>query len=172
MEKQINQEVIYEGKVLNVYKDQVEIDGQHLEYREIINHNGGVCVAIEDEDHTYFLVKQFRYAFNDYLIEFPAGKLEKNENHYDAMIREAKEEIGCEVKDIIYENYFIPTCGYSNEKIYLYSAKVKSKGEQALEVGEDITVLKFTLEEIMDKIKSGEIVDGKTIILAYKLYNK
>lgn len=172
MEKQLKREVIYEGKILNVYKDEVEVDEKHIQYREIVSHNGGVCVAVEDEDQTYFLIKQYRYAFNDYLIEFPAGKLEKEENHLEAMIRELQEEIGCTIKEVEYQNYFIPTCGYSNEKIYLYSGKVDLKGESALEIGEDITIIKLTLEEIIEKIQTGEIIDGKTIILAYKLYYK
>ena len=69
MEKLKNRQEIYSGKVIHVVKDQVELDDGTLSYREVVKHNGGVCIALKDGDY-YYLVRQFRYALNDELLEF------------------------------------------------------------------------------------------------------
>lgn len=169
MEKKLHREHIYDGKVVKLVKDQVELDNGTKEYREIVHHRGGVCIALKNEEKRYYMVKQYRYAFNDYLWEFPAGKLEENEDIVEAIKREALEEVGATVKKLKYHHYFIPTCGYSTEKIHLFSGEVESITQQHLENGEDLSLHLFSIDEIMEKIVSNEIIDGKTIILAYQI---
>lgn len=171
MEKCKESCLLYNGKVLKLFKDCVVLDSGIEEYREVIHHNGGVCIAIKNNDK-YYLIKQYRYACGDYLFEFPAGKLEIGEDITNAIIREAIEETGCTVKNLEYLSYFYPTCGYSNEKIHLFTADVEKISPQQLEAGEDIELYLFSLDEIKAMIDSGEIVDGKTILLAYKLLNR
>lgn len=172
MEQKINSELLYDGKVVKLYKDQVQLDEGHIQYREIVRHNGGVCIALKNDNHQYFLVRQYRYALNDYIYEFPAGKLEINENIEDAIRRESVEEVGYTIKNLKYHHYFIPTCGYCDEKIHLFSGETLSFVGQQLEVGEDLNLQLFTLDEIIDMIQNNQIIDAKTMILAYKLKNK
>ena len=75
MEKQIERETVYDGKIIRVYKDEVELDDGSRAMREIVQHNGGVCIALKHGD-VYYMVRQYRYALGREMLEFPAGKIE------------------------------------------------------------------------------------------------
>lgn len=169
MEKKISREEIFNGHIIKVVKDQVELDDKSLSYREVVLHNGGVCIALEDDEDKFLMVKQYRYAMQSEMYEFCAGKLELNEKPLDAILREAKEETGYEVKDVISYGFIAPTCGYCSEKIYLYSAKVKTFKGQNLDAEENISLHRFTLTEINQMIDEGLIFDAKTICLVHHL---
>ena len=131
MEKQISRKEIYDGKVIHVVCDDIVTDDNIEAKREVVLHNGGACIALKDEsDGKYFLVKQYRYCHEKEMLEFCAGKIEKGENPDETIIREAEEELGYEVKDVVKLGYMIPTCGYSSEKIYLYFGKAARKVKQ------------------------------------------
>ena len=169
MEKRIKREEIYKGKIINVVKDDVILDNGKTSIREVVLHNGGACIALKDKDDKYFLVKQYRYVFNEELYEFCAGKIEVDENPDETILREVEEELGYTAKNIKSFGYIIPTCGYCSEKIYLYYGEVDTKVNQHFDEGEYMEVEKYSFEEIKEMIKEGKIVDGKTIALAYKL---
>lgn len=168
MEKKINSQEVYKGKIIRVVKDEVELDDGSRSFREVVYHNGGVCIGLK-HDNKYFMVKQYRYAIGKEMFEFPAGKIELNEEPDKAIEREAIEETGYSVKNIIKFPYIIPTCGYDNEKIYLYYGETDQKLGQHLDVDERIDLYKFTYKEIEEMIKKGEIDDSKTIALMYQL---
>ena len=164
MEKQISRKEIYDGKVIHVVCDDIVTDDNIEAKREVVLHNGGACIALKDEsDGKYFLVKQYRYCHEKEMLEFCAGKIEKGENPDETIIREAEEELGYEVKDVVKLGYMIPTCGYSSEKIYLYFGKAARKVKQHFDEDEFINVCTLTMEEAMEKIRSGEICDAKSI---------
>ena len=169
MEKRIKREEIYKGKIINVVKDDVILDNGKTSIREVVLHNGGACIALKDIDGKYFLVKQYRYVFNEELYEFCAGKIEEDENPNETILREVEEELGYTAKNLKSFGYIIPTCGYCSEKIYLYYGEVDTKVNQHFDEGEYMEVEKYSFEEIKEMIKEGKIVDGKTIALAYKL---
>ena len=79
MERQVNREEIYQGKVIHVVKDEVELDDGSRAYREVVIHNGGVCIALKDGDK-FYMVRQYRYSLGKEMLEFPAGKIEKGED--------------------------------------------------------------------------------------------
>lgn len=168
MEKQISRQEIYSGKVIHVVKDEVELDDGTRANREVVLHNGGVCVAI-NHDGYYYMVRQYRYAEGKEMLEFPAGKIEKGENPDEAIKREAIEETGYSIKDIRKLDHIIPTCGYCSEKIYLYYAKADKNEGQHFDVDERIDLVKYTFSEIKEMIKSGYIDDAKTIGLMYRI---
>ena len=91
MEKKVRREDIYSGRVIEVYKDEVELDDHTRSYREIVSHHGGACIALKSKHNTYYMVKQYRYALGDEMLEFCAGKLEKGEDPKDAILRESEE---------------------------------------------------------------------------------
>lgn len=168
MEKKTNREEIYEGKVIHVVKDSVELDDGSRALREVVLHNGGVCIGL-NRDGRYAMVRQYRYAQGKMMYEFPAGKIEKGEDPDEAILRESVEETGYEAIDVIKLGQMIPTCGYSSEIIYLYHGRAGKECGQHLDVDERIDVSWHTLDEIRDMVKKGLIDDGKTMALLYRM---
>ena len=168
METKLNRQEIFKGKVIHVVKDEVSLDNGKTSYREVALHNGGVCIALKNDDY-YYLVKQYRYALGKYMLEFPAGKIEVNEEPDKAILREAIEETGYSVKNIKKLGSIVPTCGYSSEIIYLYYGEVDEHIGQHFDEDESIVLEKYTLTKIKEMIKNGQIDDGKTIALVCKL---
>ena len=169
IEKRTSRKDIYKGKVVHLVCDDVMLENGNEAKREVVMHPGGVAIALKDENNNYFLVKQYRYALEKYMLEMCAGKLEANEKPDDAIIRECQEELGYEVNDLVSLGQIVPTCGYCNEIIYLYHGKQGKYVGQHFDVDENINVVKLSLDEIKDKIMSGEIDDSKTIALVYKI---
>ena len=99
MEKKVKSEIIYDGKIIKVYKDQVECPNKRLATREIVRHHGGVGILAVVDD-CILLVKQFRYAYNKDTLEIPAGKLELGEEAGPAGKRELEEETGYSCKSM------------------------------------------------------------------------
>ena len=99
MEKQISREEIYNGKVIHVVRDEVELDDGNRAYREVVLHNGGVCIALRNGDY-FYMVRQYRYSLGKEMLEFPAGKIEKGEDPDEAIVREVQEETGYTVKNL------------------------------------------------------------------------
>lgn len=168
MEKCLNSVEIYQGKVIKVVKDEVVLDNGQKAYREIVHHHGGACIALKDGKQ-FYLTRQYRYAFSDYLLEFPAGKIEQGESPRETIIREVQEETGFEAVNLQELGYMIPTCGYSDERIYLYYGTVGKYVGQHLDKDERINLEKYTYEEIEQMIKDGLISDGKTIALMHRI---
>ncbi len=162
-EKKIDGEVIYDGKVLKLIKDKVLCPGDVVSYREIILHHGGAAILAINEDKKIFLVKQFRYAYNELLYEIPAGKLEKDEDPYDAAMRELEEETGNRADNLEYLGVIYPSCGYTSEKIHLYLATKFVKTHTNFDKDENIETYLFSLDEVKKMILNGEIKDAKTI---------
>ena len=172
MEKNVKSEIIYDGKFIKVYKDQVECPNKRLATREIVRHHGGVGILAVVDD-CILLVKQFRYAYNKDTLEIPAGKLELGEEAGPAGKRELEEETGYSCKSMELINEIYPTTGYCDEVIHLYEAKGLFKVENPLEGDEDefIDVISMPIDEAYKKIMNNEIHDSKTIIAIMKAYN-
>ncbi len=167
-EKTISSEVVFDGKVIHVRKDKVLCPNGKESFREIVDHHGGVGVLAFHEGKIV-LVKQFRYAYKEELYEMPAGKLEKGEDPSEGGRRELEEEVGYVADKYEYLGKMYPSCGYTNEIIYLYKAENLRKTHTHLDEDEFVEVYWFTLEEIKKMVKSGQIVDAKTICALYLL---
>ena len=114
------------------------------------------------------MVKQYRYAYQEEVLELPAGKLEKGEDPYNAGIRELEEEVGLRAESLTSLGSMYPSCGYTNEIIYLYKANNVKEVKRHLDVDENIDIYYFTLDEIVKMINDGTIKDSKTICLMFK----
>ena len=170
-EKTISSEVVFDGKVIHVRKDKVLCPNGKESFREIVDHHGGVGV-LAFLDGKIPLVRQFRYASKETLYEMPAGKLEKGEDPSEGGKRELEEEVGYQAGTFEYLGRMYPTCGYTNEIIYLYKAENLRKTHTNLDEDEFVEVNWFTLDEIKKMVMEGKIVDAKTICALYLLENK
>nr|WP_300004459.1 NUDIX hydrolase [Tissierella sp.] len=174
-EKTMKSEKVYEGKILNLKVDTVEMPDKKYSKREIIEHPGGVAIiAITDED-SLVLVKQYRKPVEDFLLEIPAGKLELNEEPRETAIRELKEETGLESDKLNYISEFYTSPGYTDEKIHLFLAEDLRKVEYTPEPGEFLEIVEISIEELIKMVRRGEIIDSKTIIgilIAQKLVDE
>ena len=92
-EKQLESKVVFEGKIIHVRHDKVELEDGRTSMREVVVHPGAVVSLAVHEGKTW-LVRQYRYCIGRELLEAPAGKLEVGEDHRAAAIRELKEETG------------------------------------------------------------------------------
>jgi ADP-ribose pyrophosphatase len=174
-EKTMKSDKVYEGKIVNLRIDTVELPDKKYSKREIVEHPGAVGLIPITEDNCVILVKQFRKPVEKFLIEIPAGKLELNEEPRETAIRELKEETGFEAGKIEYLLEFYTSPGFSNEKIHLFLATDLIEGEATPDSGEFVEKVKISIEDLLKMVDRGEIVDSKTIIginLADKYINK
>ena len=161
-EKTVNSRLIFDGKVVKLYVDDAELADGTPAYRELIKHPGGVCVVPLDNEGNIYMVKQFRYPFKTALYEIPAGKLESGEDHRECGIRELKEETGATASSFEYLGCIYPTVAYDNEIIHMYLARGLSFGDQKLDDGEFLDVIKLPFEKAFDMAMNGEIPDAKS----------
>lgn len=159
----VNSEKIYDGRVINLRVDTVELPNRKYAKREIVEHKGAVAVLAMIENEIV-LIKQYRKAAEDFLIEIPAGKIEHGEDPIDCASRELLEETGFIPKKLDQLCEFYTTPGFSNEKIFLFLATELSLSEQDPDEDEFIVVEKVNIKEAYDMISRKEIVDAKTII--------
>lgn len=168
-EKTLTSEPIFDGRVIRVTLDSVELENGKTSTREVVHHHGGAGIAALTENGEIYLVRQYRYALGRELIEIPAGKLEKDEDPFLAAQRELGEETGLVADTYLNLGDFIPTCGYCSEIIYLYAAKHLHMAEQHLDEDEFVSVFTLPLGDAVEKVLSGEIQDGKTVAAILKL---
>ena len=166
-EKTINSKKIFDGKVVKLFVDEVLTPNNNVATREIVKHLGGVCI-LGIIDNKVIMEKQYRYAYDEILYELPAGKLEQGERPLEAAKREFEEETGYKIKNIIEYGKMYPTCGYSNEIIYLFLAEGLSKSKRNLDEDEIIDLEFIEIEKVVKMIKDGIIKDAKTICLISK----
>ncbi len=165
-EKKLSSELIYDGKVIKVSKDQVLCPNGNESMREIVHHRGGVGILFKLGDKFVF-EKQYRYAFNEEIIEIPAGKLEEGEIPLPAAERELLEETGYRPLEMVFLGDMYPTVGYSNEVIHLYYCEKAIKEERHLDNDECIDLFMLSMEEIDELIASNKIKDSKSIAAVY-----
>ena len=169
-EKTINSKRIYEGKIIKVRIDTVELPDKKYSKREVVEHPGAVAILPITEDGHVILVNQFRKPIESILLEIPAGKLDNNENPEDCARRELKEETGIVAKNLEFLMEFYTSAGFSNEKMYLYLAKELEYLEPSPDIDEFVEIVKIKIEDLIAMVHDGSITDCKTIIAALK-YN-
>jgi ADP-ribose pyrophosphatase len=160
------------GKVFDLQIDEIEYESGNKSIREVAIHPGGAVVAAVKDDGKIILVKQFRYPFQKFLLELPAGKLNKDEDPLLCARRELEEETGYTCEKIIKLGNIFTTPGFCTEVLHIYLAEKLKAGNHKREEGElSMQVLELSLEEIESKIKTGEIADAKTICGIYYYKN-
>lgn len=166
-------ELIFDGRVLHLYRDEIILPDGSEGIREYCNHNGGVCVLPLTDDGDVILVKQYRYAHRKCTLEIPAGKLEKGEREdiRSAALRELREETGAECRELIYLGEMYPSPALLSEVIYMFFARGLTFGERDLDDDEFLECERVSLERMLEMIDEGLLPDAKTQIAALRVKN-
>lgn len=169
----IGTQEIYSGRVVHLRVDTIRQPDGYESKREIVAHPGAVCVVPIREDGTVLLVRQFRLAAGQALLEVPAGTREKGEDPKDCALRELEEETGYRAAELrpLYTAYLAP--GYSTELMYAYLATGLTPGTTNPDEGEKIELVEVPITEIESRVLDGQFADAKTIaalLMASRLY--
>ena len=170
-EKTLSSEMLYEGRILNLRRDEVTVRDGRTSFREVVEHDGGVIILGVTDEGMIPMIRQYRKPAKQVMFELPAGKLEKGEDPTEAAIREMKEETGFTVGSITHVSAFYPTVGYSEEVLHIFFAEGLIAGETDPDDNESIDVELYAPEELYEMIDKGEMNDGKTM-LALLLYRQ
>ena len=168
-ETQISSEEIFDGVILHVVRDTVELPNGHSSIREVIRHIGAVCVIPVTENNEVVVERQYRYPLDRVILEIPAGKLDApDENRLSAIQRELREETGYSADEWIDIGDFHPAPAYSDEYITMYLARGLHKGKQDLDTDEFLNVYTVPLKDLVDDVMDGKISDAKTQVCILK----
>ena len=162
--KILESDVIFRGKVFDIRVDKIKYSSGNEGIREVAVHPGGAVVVPVRDDGKFIMVSQYRYPFEKFLIEFPAGKLDENEEPQVCALRELQEETGYSAGNIIKMGAISTTPGFCTEFLHIFLAQNLTPGMHNREEGEyGMEVKEFTFKEIEEKIARGEIIDSKSI---------
>lgn len=165
-EKQLNSRTVYNGKILQLDVDEVELPDKSISQRECVRHSGGASVLLV-KDNKVLLVKQFRYLYNREIYEIPAGKLNSGEDELVAGARELEEETGYRAELVPLLKIY-PSPGYTDEIIHIFLAKKFEFVGQKLDEGEFLKCEFIEIDKVLEMIGCGEICDAKTVCAIYK----
>ena len=163
-EKKLSENRIYDGRIIRLHVDDVLLENGNTSKREVIEHPGGVSVAVLTESDEILFVRQFRYPYGKAVLELPAGKLEPGEDPFEAVKREQKEETGTTGTDYVYLGDIYPSPGYTSEIIRLWLCRLGSTGSSSPDDDEFLEIEKIEIDEALKMVMSGEIKDAKTQI--------
>ena len=177
VEKKISGEPVFDGVLLHVRKDTVELPNGHTATREWIENPGASAVIPLLPDNQIILVRQFRYPVNSVTLEVPAGKLDKiGEDPIECARRELSEETGYTAGKLWKLTTIATTVGFSNEYIHLYAAADLTPGKIHPDSDEFINVVKVPLTAALQMVETGKIFDAKSavsiLLLAKQVFHK
>lgn len=164
LEKTIKREVLFEGKVIDLHIEEVELPNGHTSRRELIKHPGAVAILALTDEKKIVMVQQYRKALDKVIVEIPAGKLEKGEAPEVTAKRELEEETGYDCETLTPLISFYTSPGFADELVHLFIAKDLKKIENPASLDEDefVDVLEVSLDEALELIRDKKIYDAKT----------
>ena len=170
-EKTISSRLIFDGRVVHLYEDEVELPNGKTSGREYVKHIGAVCVLPLTDDGQVVLEHQYRYPFASVLVEIPAGKLDSSdEDPRAAALRELEEETGFVASELISLGDYYGSPAILGERIRMYLARGLTGGQRHLDEDEFLEVFQMPLEKVVDEVLAGNIPDGKTHVAVLKVY--
>ncbi|NLL80196.1 MAG: NUDIX hydrolase [Clostridiales bacterium] len=169
--KRLKRELVYQGSIIDFYKDTVQVPNGNIVKWDFIGHKGAAAVVPVTEDGKILMVRQYRNALDRYTLEIPAGGLNGiDEPTRDAAARELEEETGYRSEELELLISIRTTVAFCNEKIDIYVARNLIPSKQHLDEDEFINVESYDIEELSQMIYETKIQDSKTIsaLMAYK----
>jgi ADP-ribose pyrophosphatase len=163
LEKTLESKRVYEGRIINLRLDSVVLENGNTAMREVVEHPGAVGIVALKENGDIVMVKQYRKAVEQVLLELPAGKLEQGEDPADCAARELTEETGYTAGDLRYLVSFYTSPGFSNEVMHMFLATDLKEGKNDPDDDEMVETVEISRDRAIDMILKGEIKDGKTI---------
>lgn len=162
-EKRLSSELIYDGCVVHLYRDEIELPDGGRGVREIVRHVGAVAVLPLTKNGDVICVRQYRYPFAEVLLEIPAGKLDSpDEDVIEAARRELREETGAVGGELIPLGTLYPSVAIFDEKIHMFAAVGFDMGDTDRDEDEFMEVERVPLTRLVDMVMAGEIRDAKT----------
>ena len=168
IEKPLASKEIFDGKILHVVHDTVELPSGATAYREVIRHTGAVCVIPVTPEGNVIMERQYRYPIARVMLEIPAGKLEPGEDPLTGGLRELEEETGIIAGKMTCLGELLPAAAYCDEKITMYLATELTYKDRHLDEDEFLDVLEIPLADLVRMVMDGEIADAKTQIAVLK----
>lgn len=170
-ETQKSSTLIFDGRVLHLYRDEIGLPNGKTGMREYCRHGGAVAVVPLTREGKVVCVRQYRYALGRVTLEIPAGKLDSpEEDHVEAALRELREETGYRTDRLTPIGNLVTSPALLNEVIYMYLAEDMQPGATAPDEDEFLELVEIPLEELVGKILSGEVQDSKTQAAVLKVY--
>lgn len=164
METWEKSDILFDGRIIRLRVGSVLLDNGQQAYREVVEHPGGACVLPFTGD-TFILVRQFRIAHQEYVLEAPAGKLEPGESPEECARKELREETGYREGRLVSLGSVYPSVGFCNEVIHLFLALDLTEVGRALEPEERIEPVLLPVSEVREKLADDTFKDGKTAII-------
>lgn len=161
-EKTLSSKEIFNGRVIHVTLDEIELENGHKSTREVVGHPGGVCIAALTDNDELLFVRQFRYPYKEVVLELPAGKLEKGQNPLENGKRELKEETGAIGTSYCSLGQLYPSPGYCAEVIHMYFCRVSDFENSNPDEDEFLKVEKIPLDKAVEMVLNNQIPDSKT----------
>lgn len=169
-EKKLSSKLVY-ANVLHINLDEVLLPNGKIEKREYLINAHPVCIlAINDKNEVLF-ERQYRYPFDEFIYELPAGKIEKGELPIDAAKREFEEETGYITNNITTLGSVYPNVGYSTEIVDIFLATNLVKKQQHLDDGENINIEFISIDKVIEMINDGTIKEGRSIAAMFYYLN-
>jgi ADP-ribose pyrophosphatase len=156
-------ELVYDGALLKVRRDEVRLPDGSTGAREYIRHPGAVAIVPLFDDGSVLLERQFRYPHRREFIEIPAGKLEPGEPPLQTAKRELAEETGYVAAQWQQLGAIHTAIAYTDEAIHLYVARGMTRTERKLDQGEFLECLAVPFDEALRMIRDGGITDAKSV---------
>ena len=168
-EKTLSSQTMFDGRIIHVRRDVIELPNGKEAFREVVDHPGGVAVLALDDDNNVLAVTQYRYPFGRTTLEIPAGKLDHpGEDPYAAGLRELEEETGAVPGRYESLGRILPSPGCYGEILHLYLARDLRMAAQHLDEDEFLNVERIPFAEMVRRCLSGEIEDAKTVAAVLK----
>src|SRR6187431_2201573 len=164
--ERLSTERVFDGKVFDVDRDRVRTTNGRDVTVDVIRHPPSAVIVPVPEPGQVILIRQYRYAVNQWLWELPAGSVDEGESPEEAARRECHEEIGLVPATTVRLGAMYPTPGYCDEEMVFFrlSGLERTDEKAALDEDEDIEVKIFDLRDVREMLRRGEIQDMKTLV--------
>jgi ADP-ribose pyrophosphatase len=161
--KTVSSEIVYQGRVFDVRRDQVRLQDGALAALDIVDHPGAITLLPLDDEDRLWLVRQYRHAAGIELLELPAGAMEAGEPPEACAYREVREEIGMSAGQLTKIGEFFLAPGYSTEYMYVYLATGLRPDPLEADEDEFLSVETFPVAEVYRLAAEGQIRDSKSL---------